>query len=93
MTFLVGIPFGYLGAIVRYYYGPDSPYAVFEPNTCSALLGLPTCGMWVVSPSIQACIQMNDQIFILLLFQYIHLYLSSCFSLICSLVARRSSSI
>eukprot|EP00562_Extubocellulus_spinifer_P003685 CAMPEP_0178538068 /NCGR_PEP_ID=MMETSP0696-20121128/36917_1 /TAXON_ID=265572 /ORGANISM="Extubocellulus spinifer, Strain CCMP396" /LENGTH=745 /DNA_ID=CAMNT_0020170321 /DNA_START=16 /DNA_END=2254 /DNA_ORIENTATION=- len=47
LTFMVGIPFGYLGAIVRYYFGPDSVYATFEPNTCSALLGLPTCGLWV----------------------------------------------
>lgn len=47
LTFLVGIPFGYLGAIVRYYYGPDSVYATFDPDTCSTILGLPTCGYWV----------------------------------------------
>ena len=47
LTFLVGVPFGYLGAIVRYYYGPDSIYAEFDPDTCSAILGLPTCGYWV----------------------------------------------
>ena len=46
LTFLVGIPFGYLGAIVRYYYGPDSVYATFDPDTCSTILGLPTCGYW-----------------------------------------------
>jgi Na+/proline symporter len=47
LTFLVGVPFSYLGAIVRYYYGPDSIYATFDPDTCSSILGLPTCGYWV----------------------------------------------
>jgi len=47
LTFLVGVPFSYLGAIVRYYYGPDSIYAAFDPDTCSSILGLPTCGYWV----------------------------------------------
>jgi hypothetical protein len=30
LTFFVGIPFSYLGAITRVYYGPDSAYAEFE---------------------------------------------------------------
>ena len=30
LTFIIGIPFSYLGAITRYYYGPDSIYAEFE---------------------------------------------------------------
>lgn len=46
-TFFVGIPFAYLGAITRYHYGPDSIHAEFEADTCSAILGLPTCAMWV----------------------------------------------
>ena len=32
LTFVVGIPFSYLGAITRYHYGPDSPTAVFEAD-------------------------------------------------------------
>jgi len=47
LTFLVGIPFSYLGAITRVLYGPDSSFAVFEPDTCSEILLLPTCAMWV----------------------------------------------
>jgi hypothetical protein len=46
-TFFIGIPFSYLGAITRYYYGPDSPYATFEADSCSNALGLPTCAEWV----------------------------------------------
>ena len=47
LTILIGIPFAYLGAIVRYYYGPDSIHAQFAPDTCSIALGLPTCAMWM----------------------------------------------
>ena len=39
-TFFIGIPFSYLGAITRVYYGPDSPHAMFEADTCSEALGL-----------------------------------------------------
>lgn len=34
-----------------FYYGPDSPRAEFEADTCSEILGLPTCGMWVPDDS------------------------------------------
>lgn len=46
---LVGfcMPFGLLGGYARKYNGPDSPYAVFEADTCSAPLGLPSCAQWV----------------------------------------------
>lgn len=47
LTFFTGIPFAYLGAITRYYYGPDSIHAAFEADTCSKALGLPTCGLWL----------------------------------------------
>ena len=47
LTFFVGIPFSYLGAITRYYYGPDSIFAEFEADTCSRILDLPTCAMWM----------------------------------------------
>lgn len=47
LTFLVGIPFAYIGAITRTFYGPDSPRAEFVADTCSAILGLPTCALWV----------------------------------------------
>lgn len=50
-TFFVGVPFSYLGAITRVYYGPDSIHAEFEVDSCSALLGLPTCGMWMPDPN------------------------------------------
>ncbi|GAX18701.1 solute carrier family 5 (high affinity choline transporter), member 7 [Fistulifera solaris] len=46
-TFFIGVPFGYLGAITRYYYGPDSVHAEFEADSCSEILGLPTCGAWL----------------------------------------------
>ena len=49
-TFFIGIPFAYLGAITRAYYGPDSVYAQFEADTCSESLGLPTCGEWIPDP-------------------------------------------
>eukprot|EP00980_Cylindrotheca_fusiformis_P020078 scaffold7161_cov133-Cylindrotheca_fusiformis.AAC.1 len=47
LTFIVGIPFSYIGSITRYYYGPDSPRASFATDTCSDILGLPTCGQWL----------------------------------------------
>lgn len=56
LTFIIGIPFSYLGAITRYYYGPDSIYAEFEADTCSAILDLPTCAMW--KPDAKAFIKM-----------------------------------
>ena len=46
LTFLVGIPFSFLGSITRVYYGPDSQYAQFETDTCSKILDLPQCGLW-----------------------------------------------
>lgn len=45
-TFIVGVPFSLLGGLSRYYYGPDSIYANFTPNTCSEMLDLPTCAQW-----------------------------------------------
>jgi Na+/proline symporter len=47
LTFFVGIPFAYLGSITRVYYGPDSAHAEFLTDSCNALLGLPTCALWV----------------------------------------------
>jgi hypothetical protein len=32
-TFIVGVPFSYLGGFARLHYGPDSPYAEFEADT------------------------------------------------------------
>lgn len=49
-TFIVGIPFAYLGAITRVYYGPDSVHAEFATDTCSVALGLPTCAQWLPDP-------------------------------------------
>ncbi|EEC43573.1 predicted protein [Phaeodactylum tricornutum CCAP 1055/1] len=46
-TFLIGIPFAYMGAISRVYYGPDSIHAEFEVDTCLSQLALPTCGLWL----------------------------------------------
>lgn len=34
----------------RFHYGPDSQYAEFAADTCSTILGLPTCGAWVPDP-------------------------------------------
>jgi hypothetical protein len=31
----------------RKYNGPDSPYAEFAADTCSAPLGLPSCAQWI----------------------------------------------
>ncbi|KAF6257333.1 Sodium:solute symporter family-domain-containing protein [Scenedesmus sp. NREL 46B-D3] len=41
------LPFGLLGGFARKYHGPDSPYAEFAADTCSAPLGLPSCAQWV----------------------------------------------
>lgn len=46
ITFFVGIPFSYIGAITRVYYGPDSARAEFVTDTCSKILALPTCALW-----------------------------------------------
>ena len=46
----VGIPFSYIGAVTRYYYGPDSIHAEFEADTCSRVLDLPTCALWLPDP-------------------------------------------
>jgi len=56
MTFFVGIPFAYMGAITRYYFGPDSIYAEFKADSCSRILDLPTCAMWV--PDSQAFLKL-----------------------------------
>lgn len=29
------------------YYGPDSVYSLFDADTCSDALGVPTCGLWI----------------------------------------------
>jgi len=50
LTFLVGIPFAYLGSMTRVHYGPDSAQAEFAADTCSSILGLPTCAAWVPDP-------------------------------------------
>ena len=34
-------------SIKSYYYGPDSIHAEFEADSCSAILGLPTCARWI----------------------------------------------
>ena len=38
LTFVVGIPFAYLGAITRVHYGPDSAHASFETDVSLVLL-------------------------------------------------------
>ncbi|KAI8470481.1 MAG: Sodium:solute symporter family-domain-containing protein [Monoraphidium minutum] len=43
----VCMPFGAIGGLARRYYGPDSPYAEFAADTCSAPLGIPSCAEWV----------------------------------------------
>lgn len=40
----------------RYHYGPDSVHAEFDADTCSEILGLPTCGAWL--PDNQAFIKL-----------------------------------
>ena len=37
LTFFIGIPIAYLGAITRTYYGPDSPRAAFETDVSSTV--------------------------------------------------------
>jgi Na+/proline symporter len=56
LTFFVGIPFAYLGAITRTFYGPDTARASFVTDTCSAILALPTCALW--EPDSQAFIKL-----------------------------------
>ncbi|GLI60824.1 hypothetical protein VaNZ11_002935, partial [Volvox africanus] len=43
----IGVPFGLLSSLARKYYGPDSQYAGFETDTCSAPLGLASCAEWL----------------------------------------------
>ncbi|KAL3929736.1 MAG: hypothetical protein SGBAC_012080 [Bacillariaceae sp.] len=50
LTFVIGIPFAYMGSITRVFYGPDSARAAFETDTCSEILALPTCGLWLPDP-------------------------------------------
>ena len=59
LTFFVGIPFASLGAITRYYYGLDSPYATFTADTCSGILDLPQCAAW--SPDSNAFLYLLTQ--------------------------------
>eukprot|EP00899_Mesostigma_viride_P009720 jgi/Mesvir1/1874/Mv22909-RA.1 len=47
VTILVGVPMSFIGGVVRYYYGPDSKYAVFNADTSSLDLDLPSCAEWV----------------------------------------------
>eukprot|EP00775_Hariotina_reticulata_P010197 gene10197-10358_t len=41
------VPFGLLGGYARKFNGPDSPFAEFAADTCSAPLGLPSCAQWI----------------------------------------------
>uniref|UniRef100_A0A7S2VEF1 Solute carrier family 5 member 8 n=1 Tax=Entomoneis paludosa TaxID=265537 RepID=A0A7S2VEF1_9STRA len=50
LTFFIGIPFAYLGAITRVHYGPDAVVSEFETDTCAVQLGLPTCAQWNPDP-------------------------------------------
>eukprot|EP00178_Gracilaria_changii_P012235 TRINITY_DN345_c0_g1_i2.p1 TRINITY_DN345_c0_g1~~TRINITY_DN345_c0_g1_i2.p1 ORF type:complete len:508 (+),score=44.46 TRINITY_DN345_c0_g1_i2:3314-4837(+) len=59
LTFLVGIPFSYLGGITRIFFGPDSVYAKFEADSCSTILRLATCAEWV--PDERAFLQLLTQ--------------------------------
>lgn len=47
LTFVVGIPWAYLGSLTRVYYGPDTARAAFETDSCQTALGLPTCALWL----------------------------------------------
>lgn len=38
LTFFVGIPFSYLGAITRTYYGPDTTRASFETDVSNVFI-------------------------------------------------------
>ncbi|KAG5185986.1 Solute:Sodium symporter family [Tribonema minus] len=51
ITLAVTLPVAYMGGLARLFYGPDSAYAAFEVNTCSAPLGLPTCAQWLPDPN------------------------------------------
>ncbi|KAG2422590.1 hypothetical protein HXX76_015918 [Chlamydomonas incerta] len=44
---LLAVPFGMLGGLTRKYFGPDSQFAEFEVDTCSAPLGRPSCAKWL----------------------------------------------
>jgi hypothetical protein len=46
-TIFLGVPFAFMGAIVRATYGPDSQFAEFQADSCLEILGLPTCGRWL----------------------------------------------
>ena len=40
-----------LSLLSRVIYGPDSIHAEFDADTCSEILGLPTCGAWLPDES------------------------------------------
>ncbi|KAG5175443.1 Solute:Sodium symporter family [Tribonema minus] len=47
ITFAVGIPFAFNGGFMKVFYGPDSIFAEYAADTCSSILGLPTCAEWL----------------------------------------------
>ena len=47
IVWLVGIPFSYLAAVTRQYYGPDSIHSMFAADSCQTNVGLPTCALWL----------------------------------------------
>jgi hypothetical protein len=40
------VPFALMAGYVRKHFGPDSSFAEFTADTCSAPLGLPSCAEW-----------------------------------------------
>lgn len=51
--------FAFAFAAHRVFFGPDSPHARFEPDSCSTMLGLPTCAQWL--PDHNAFLQLLTQ--------------------------------
>jgi hypothetical protein len=37
LTFVIGVPFAYMGAITRTHYGPDTARAVFETDVSAVV--------------------------------------------------------
>ncbi|KXZ46447.1 hypothetical protein GPECTOR_43g883 [Gonium pectorale] len=61
LLLLLALPFGLLGGLARRHYGPDSPYATFEPDSCSADRGRPSCAQWLPQENVAVFMMLWEQ--------------------------------
>jgi len=51
LVIFIGVPFAYLGATTRVYYGADSVYSSYNADSCHLLYDRPTCAQWNPDPN------------------------------------------